>query len=228
MRKLLALCLCLVAFNVAAQWSNGTNLWPSSPVGIGQQAHNSIMFGVRCLDATCQGPTGPGQRGISSEVMFSEQATTYVTGMHSALYFKPPTSGSYTIPDAFRMRAIEEGTLPSGVTLTNLYGLKIYDVNKGQNNWAIWTGDGKVSLGGPTELRGVAGTRSLMVQNGSIISLYDATGAEVGRIQGASGDVVWTVISGKLNISGGVKVTSLAGSGTRAVMAQSDGSLIAP
>lgn len=228
MKKILASLLLLASTTASAQWSNGTNLWPSSPVGIGQQAHNSIMFGVRCLDATCQGPTGPGQRGISSEAMYSEQATVYVAGMHSALYFKPPSSGSYTIPDAFRMRAVEEAPLPAGVSITNLYGLKIYDVNKGTNNWAIWTGDGKVSIGGPTELRGVAGTRSLMVQNGSIISLYDATGAEVGRIQGASGEVVWTVLSGKLNINGNAKITGLAGSGTRAVYAQSDGSLIAP
>lgn len=243
MRKLLALCLALVAFNVAAQWSNGTNLWPSSPVGIGQQAHNSIMFGVRCLDATCQGPTGPGQRGISSDVMFNSQATVYAAGIHSHMEFAP---GSYTVPIAYRIRATDEAPLPSGVSISTLYGLYVSDVIKGVTNYAIHTDAGPVSFGdsvtirsgsltvqsgsinGPINASTSPGTRSVIVGNGSILSFYDATGAEIGRIQAASGDVVWTVLSGKLNINGSVKITSLAGSGTRVVYAQSDGSLVAP
>ncbi len=234
MKKILATLLLLASTTAIAQWSNGSNLWPTPPIGIGSQAHNSIAFGVRCLTYTdpCNSLTGAGQRGISSEAYYNSQATVYVAGIHSALAFAP---GTYTVPNAYRIRAVEEPPLPAGVVLSNLYGLYVFDVNKGQNNWAIYTNDGPSSFGDPITIRrgaltvtGQPGYRSINVENGGIISLYDGTNTEIGRIQASGGDVIWTVLSGKLNINGNVKITGLAGSGTRAVYAQSDGSLIAP
>lgn len=222
-----ALAAIVSALPALAQWSNGSNLYPAPPIAIGSQAHGSIAFGVRCLVYTdpCNNLVGAGQRGISSEQIYNSQATTYVAGIHSELSFAP---GSYTIPNVYRIRATEEPPLPTGVVLTNLYGMYIYDVNKGQSNWALYTNDGRVSFGGPVEMRGAAGTRSVQVLNGSILSVYDATGAEVGRIQGASGDMLFTAISGNVTVSGNFKVSGLAGSGTRAVYADSTGKLVAP
>ena len=217
--KRLLLALLFVPGLASGQWSNGTNLWPSTPLAVGDMAHPSIAFGVRCLFAfnPCDNLHGAGQRGISSEAIYNEEATVYVAGVHSQLVFRP---GTYTVPLAMGMRVVTP-VVPAGVTVSQLHGLKIYDQTQGQSNYAIYTGLGKVSLGDVLELRGQPGYRSITVQNGSIISLYDATGAEVGRIQGAGGDVLITALTGK------VRIPSLAGAGTRALSVDSQGNLVA-
>jgi hypothetical protein len=139
----------LLPVHASAQWVGGLNLWPTFPVGIGQQAHPSIAFGVRCLDQYCPPLHGPGQRGISAEPMFNSEATTYATAGHFMPQFVP---GLYTVPQVYGLRV----TIPyidPGVTLTTLYGLRIYDINRGVNNYAIYTDDGPVSFGASLTIR---------------------------------------------------------------------------
>lgn len=241
MKNLLSVLLILLPQLAFGQWSNGLRVYPTPPIAIGSEAHGSISFGVRCLSYTdpCNALTGAGQRGISSEAIYNSQATVYVAGIHSLLTFAP---GSYTVPQAYRIRATDEAPFPDGVVVTNLYGLRIYDVIRGQFNYAIYTEAGEVSLGdkvtirnGPLNVNGAinatsaAGTRSINVKTGSILSFYDANGVETARLQGASTDTIISVLSGALAINGGsVRIQSLSGSGTRAVLVQADGTLIAP
>lgn len=155
MKKIIVILLFLILIPTApAQWILGGTLWPNFPVGIGQQAHQSIAFGVRCLDANCSPLHGPGQRGISSEPMFNEEATVYATAGHFMPQFVP---GTYTIPLAMGLR-ITMPYVDPGVTFNTLIGLRIHDINRGQTNYAIYTEDGPISVGDHVTIRRLAGT----------------------------------------------------------------------
>lgn len=225
MRGSLLLALLLVPSLAHAQWETGA-LFPTTPVAIGDEAHSSIAFGVR--QHTTSTLRGPGQRGISSEALFNEQATVYVAGLHSMLQFVP---GVYTIPNAYRIRATEEVPL-NGVTLTNLYGLKIWDVIQGRRNWAIYTDAGTVSFGDNVIIRtgglfvtSAPGYGAVSIQNGGLLRIYDGANREVGRLQGTADGLLLTVLEGVATVRGTVRIESLAGTGTRQVVVDADGTL---
>lgn len=185
-------------------------------IGDSSSPSNSIAFAVRMDTSTL---TGSGQRGISSEPIFNSQATVYATAGH----FQPVlASASWTLPILYGARIIQPSVGATVPTITTQYGLFIDDVNRGGTNYALYTGDGLVSLGAAVTIRSgglTLTTGDITLSSGAITAFGDITGRDM--IVGAGRGLVSSAGERMVTLTAATSTTITSGAtGTNMIVGQ--------